>query len=173
MILNNIITYIIDFIHAHKIWVIPIIFFLAFSESLSFFSLFLPATVILLGFGALIGKSGISFWLIWVTATTGAFFGDWLSYWIGFHYKDRVNTLWPLSRNPLLLEYGHTFFARWGILGVFIGRFFGPLRAIIPLVAGICAMPQSYFQFANITSAIIWAFSILAPGALGAQWFAY
>ncbi|AWK14482.1 DedA family protein [Candidatus Fukatsuia symbiotica] len=173
MILNDIVTYITDFARAHEVWAIPLVFFLAFGESLAFLSLLLPATIILLGFGALIGESGISFWPIWVAAATGAFFGDWLSYWIGFHYKDRVNTLWPLSRNPHLLERGHAFFERWGIFGAFIGRFFGPLRAVVPLVAGVCAMPQGHFQFANVTSALIWAFGILAPGAFGIQWLAH
>ncbi len=97
-------------------------------------------------------------------------FGDWLSYWIGYHYQDRVAHMWPLSRNPQLLARGHAFFERWGVLGIFIGRFFGPLRAVVPLVGGICGMPQRYFQLANVTSAMIWAFGILAPGAFGIKW---
>lgn len=86
-------------------------------------SLLLPATVILLALGALIGESGIAFWPIWAAAAAGAFFGDWLSYWIGYHYQDRVAHMWPLSRNPQLLARGHAFFERWGVLGIFIGRF--------------------------------------------------
>ena len=57
-------------------------------------SLLLPATVILLALGALIGESGIAFWPIWAAAAAGAFFGDWLSYWIGYHYQDRVAHMW-------------------------------------------------------------------------------
>nr|WP_274613891.1 DedA family protein [Yersinia enterocolitica] len=171
--LNDVITIVIDFVREHETWATPIVFILAFGESLAFLSLLLPATVILLGLGALIGESGISFWPIWAAAVIGAFFGDWLSYWIGDHYKDRVGTLWPLSRNPQLLVRGHAFFERWGFFGAFIGRFFGPLRAVVPLVAGICAMPKFYFQLANITSAIIWAFGILAPGVFGIQWLSH
>lgn len=148
----------------------PSSFSLAFGESLAFLSLLLPATVILLALGALIGESGIAFWPIWAAAAAGAFFGDWLSYWIGYHYQDRVAHMWPLSRNPQLLARGHAFFERWGVLGIFIGRFFGPLRAVVPLVGGICGMPQRYFQLANVTSAMIWAFGILAPGAFGIKW---
>ncbi|MDA5545419.1 DedA family protein [Yersinia rochesterensis] len=171
--LNDVIAIVTDFVREHEAWAIPIVFILAFGESLAFLSLLLPATVILLGLGALIGESGISFWPIWAAAVAGAFFGDWLSYWIGDYYKDRVGTLWPLSRNPQLLVRGHAFFERWGFFGAFIGRFFGPLRAVVPLVAGICAMPRFYFQLANITSAIIWAFGILAPGAFGIQWLSH
>lgn len=170
MSLNDVINWVRDVVRQHEGLAIPIIFFLAFGESLPFLSLLLPATVILLALGALISESSIAFWLIWTATAVGAFFGDWLSYWIGHHYQHRVVDMWPLSRNPQLLTRGHAFFERWGVLGIFIGRFFGPLRAVVPLVGGICGMPQGYFQLANIISAMIWAFGILAPGALGIKW---
>jgi membrane protein DedA with SNARE-associated domain len=53
---------------------------------------------------------------------------------------------------------------------VFIGRFSGPLRASVPLVAGICEMRTVTFQIANAASAILWATGILAPGAFGLKW---
>ena len=127
MSLNDIIHWVSETVRQHENWAIPIIFFLAFGESLAFLSLLLPATVILLALGALIGESGIAFWPIWAAAAAGAFFGDWLSYWIGYHYQDRVAHMWPLSRNPQLLTRGHAFFERWGVLGIFIGRFFRPI----------------------------------------------
>lgn len=57
-------------------------------------------------------------------------------------------------------------------MGCLFGRFFGPFRAVVPLVAGICAMPQRHFQLANLSSAVIWAFGLLAPGAFGLKWMA-
>ncbi|WP_158380245.1 DedA family protein [Candidatus Williamhamiltonella defendens] len=166
------IKFITDFVSEHQIWMIPIIFLLSFGESLAFVSLLLPATLILLGFGALIGQSAIPFFPIYLSAVMGAFLGDWLSYWIGARYNDKIATIWPLSRYSYLLKRVHVFFERWGIFGAFLGRFFGPLRAVIPLVAGICGMSQYYFQLANITSALIWSFGVLAPGAFGIQWLA-
>ena len=53
---------------------------------------------------------------------------------------------------------------KWGILAIFIGRFFGPLRASVPLVAGIFEMPYWRFQFANFTSAFVWAGVLLVFG---------
>ena len=55
-------------------------------------SLLLPATVLLFGVGGLIGVSGIGFWPIWLAAALGAFFGDWVSYWLGYHYQ------WAIAR---------------------------------------------------------------------------
>jgi len=59
------------------------------------------------------------------------------------------------------------FFQRWGVASVFLGKFFGPLRASVPLVAGICAMPLLRFQAAAWCSAVVWAAGILAPGTIG------
>jgi membrane protein DedA with SNARE-associated domain len=52
---------------------------------------------------------------------------------------------------------------------VFLGRFLGPLRAVVPLVAGFCEMGQVPFQIVNVASAIIWATGILTPG-MGLAW---
>jgi membrane protein DedA with SNARE-associated domain len=47
---------------------------------------------------------------------------------------------------------------------VFIGRFFGPVRAVIPLAAGVMQMPRGRFWFANVTSALVWAPMLLFVG---------
>ena len=160
---------VIEFVKAHEAWAAPIVFLLAFGESLAFFSLLLPATAILLAFSGLIGASGLPFWPIWAAAVLGAILGDWVSYWVGYRYKREIGNVWPLSRNPGLLIRGEAFFRRWGTASVFFGRFFGPLRCVMPLVAGIMAMPSLPFQVANVLSALVWATGILAPGILGGR----
>ncbi|SNB51026.1 membrane protein DedA, SNARE-associated domain [Arboricoccus pini] len=158
------------FVRLHQGWTAPIVFLLAFGESIAFLSILIPATVILLAVGALIGQANLPFLPIWLAAVLGATLGDWLSYWVGDRYKEGVARMWPLSRTPELLPRGYAFFQRYGWLGVFGGRFLGPLRASVPLVAGICAMPFWPFQTANLFSAVLWAFLMLAPGAYGIGW---
>src|SRR3954451_19809010 len=161
---------VLEFIRTHEGWAVPIVFLLAFGESLAFVSLLIPATVILWGIGALVGASGISFWPLWAAAAAGAGLGDWLSYWLGYHYHDRIARMWPLSRNPDLLPRGHAIFERWGFAGVFFGRFIGPLGAAGPLGAGACQMPSLHFQIANWSSALAWATWTLGAGALSVEW---
>jgi membrane protein DedA with SNARE-associated domain len=168
--LEDLIHQTLEFIRIHAAWAPWIVFLLAFGESLAFISLLLPATVILLGVGGFIGAAGISFWPIWMAAVLGAIGGDWLSYWLGYHYKDAIARLWPLSRYPALLPRGHAVFEKWGAIGVFGGRFFGPLRCVMPLIAGICGMRQLPFQLANVASALIWATGILTPGFAAERW---
>jgi membrane protein DedA with SNARE-associated domain len=50
------------------------------------------------------------------------------------------------------------------VLGIFIGRFFGPLRAAVPFVARIFGMPFWPFQLANFSSAFVWAAVLLTLG---------
>jgi membrane protein DedA with SNARE-associated domain len=74
---------IIEFVRANQAWAAPVVFVLAFGESLAFISLLLPAWAALVGMGALITAGEINFWPIWIAAALGAALGDWLSYWIG------------------------------------------------------------------------------------------
>ena len=155
---------IIEFVRANQAWAAPVVFVLAFGESLAFISLLLPAWAALVGMGALITAGEINFWPIWIAAALGAALGDWLSYWIGQKLGPPVQHIWPLSRHPELVPKGEAFVKKWGALGIFIGRFFGPLRASVPLVAGIFEMPFWRFQFANFTSALLWAAVLLTLG---------
>lgn len=155
---------ILEFIRVNQAWAAPIVFLLAFGESLAFISLLLPAWAALVGMGALISAGEINFWPVWIAASIGAALGDWLSYWIGQKLEHTVQHIWPLSRHPSLIPKGEAFVKRWGAFAIFIGRFFGPLRASVPLVAGIFEMPFWRFQIANFASAFVWAAVLLTLG---------
>jgi membrane protein DedA with SNARE-associated domain len=154
----------IDFVRDHRAWAAPVVLVLAFGESLAFLSLLIPAWGVLVAIGAMLGAGQIAFWPVWLAGGIGAALGDWLSYWLGFKFKDRVAHIWPLSRYPDLLPRGEAFVKRWGVPGIFIGRFFGPLRASVPLVAGIFEMPYWRFQLANFSSALVWSAVLLLFG---------
>ena len=160
---------VLEFIRLHQAWAAPIVMLLAFGESLAFISLLLPAWAALVGIGALISAGEINFWPIWIAASIGAALGDWLSYWIGRKLERTAQNVWPLSRHPELIPKAEAFMEKWGIAGIFIGRFFGPLRASVPLVAGIFDMPFWRFQIANFTSAFVWAAVLLTLGDVVAK----
>jgi membrane protein DedA with SNARE-associated domain len=155
---------IVEFVKVHQGWAAPIVAALCFAESLAFISLLIPAWAALVAIGTLIGASGLNFWPIWIAGSIGAALGDWLSYWIGLKLEKGVYNIWPLSKHPELIPKGEDFVKKWGALAIFIGRFSGPLRATVPLVAGIFAMPFWRFQLANFTSAFVWAAVLLTLG---------
>lgn len=162
---------IIEFVKLNQAWAAPLVFVLAFCESLAFLSLLAPATVLLVAIGGLVGASGLNFWPIWFAAVLGAGLGDWVSYWFGVRYKDHVKEWWPFSRHPEMLPRGERFMQKYGVAGIFIGRFFGPLRAVVPVVAGICGVGSVPFQCANWLSAIVWAAGLLGPGTILGRYF--
>lgn len=163
---------VVDYVAAHEAWAAPVVGVLAFGESLAFISLLLPAWAALVGIGLLIGPSGIAFWPVWGAAAVGAALGDWLSYWVGVKLGPAVTHMWPLSRYPDLIPRGERFVKRWGVLSIFIGRFSGPLRASVPLVAGIFTMPYWRFQWANFASAFVWTGVLLSLGDIITKIFA-
>jgi membrane protein DedA with SNARE-associated domain len=154
------------YISANGHWAGPIVCALALAESLAFLSLFVPFTAMIVAAGTLIGAGTLDPWLIVPWGILGACLGDALSYWIGRYFGRAVPRLWPFRKDPGLIDSGHRFFVRWGVLSVCLGRFFGPLRAVVPLVAGMMAMPQGRFQIANVVSAIVWLPLLMLPGAV-------
>jgi len=161
---------VISFIQQHQSWAPFIVGGLAFAESMAIISFIVPATGILLAIGALLAASGIPFWPVWAGAMIGAVLGDWLSYAVGYWLKDSIRDYWPFSRAPHFMDKAEAFTRKWGVPGVFIGRFSGPLRAFVPLAAGVFHLPHIPFQIANISSAAVWSFGILLPGE-ALDWF--
>ncbi len=177
MTLETVTSAVIAFVRDHQAWAAPIVAVLAFCESLAFLSLLVPATMMLVGIGGLLGGAGFglgtaTFWIICLAGAAGGILGDWLSYEVGRHFDQRIKQLWPLNRSPDLVDRAERYIQRWGVWGVFFGRFFGPLRALVPVVAGVFDMPRLSFQAANIASGLIWSFGLLAPGAGFVAWFA-
>lgn len=164
---------IMAFVREHEAYAAPVVFALAFGESLAFISLLLPFWALLVAIGSLIASDGtiIDFMIVWVAASLGAAFGDWVSYWLGDRYQNEIASVWPLSRNPELIPRGHAFFEKYGAWAILIGRFFGPLRASVPLVAGIVRMPWVTFQIANFASAFVWAGVLMLTGTVVFKYF--
>jgi membrane protein DedA with SNARE-associated domain len=172
MAMADITNTVLDFVRQHPNLGALIVFVLAFGESLAFVSLILPFWAMLVGIGTIIGAADpLIFWTIVSSAAIGAALGDWVSYWLGYHYAEQIQQMWPLKNHPKLLENGHTFFKRFGVWAVVIGRFSGPLRASVPIVAGITRMPTVRFQLANWSSAFLWAFVLLSPGTFAVKWW--
>ena len=128
---------------------------LAFIESAPFIGVFIPgATLISIG-GFLAAQGYLNTWDVIIFATIGAILGDFFSYSLGRWGGDWIKQNKII--NHRLLYHGEKFFQNHGNKSVFLGRFFGPIRAIIPFIAGLAKMKQGPFIFWNILSAIGWA----------------
>lgn len=156
---------IIAFVRDNQHLAIPVAFLVAFGESFCFLSVLWPGTAILAGIAGLYAASGIGSGVIvpmTLSAALGGTLGYAVSYWIGYYFKDSIDGVWPFRNNPALIRKGEYFFQKYGAWSVFLGHFFGPVRAVIPVVAGMFAMRQLPFQIANVASAVIWAGGVIA-----------
>ena len=157
---------ILEIIQQNAEWAWLIVFLIAFIESLAILGLFMPGWVLLVGIGTMIGADILEFPPVVISAYFGAVIGEYLSYYAGYHYHEAI-LKWPfVARHERLIEQSKRFFKKYGAAGVFFGRFIGPVRAVIPLVAGISEMPKRTFFWVNLTSGFIWAPLYLIPGIL-------
>jgi membrane protein DedA with SNARE-associated domain len=150
-------------------WAVPLVFVLAFARSLAAVALAVPGNAVLIGAGALVGTGHLDLIHILAAIVAGAGLGNWLSYWIGYTFKDRIRDFRYFAKRPHLLPRGEAFFHRYGPLSIVISRFVGPLRATVPTLAGVLGMPSPTFQIANWLSALLWAGMMLLAGYMAVQ----
>ena len=147
-------------------WALFIVFSIAFIESLAVIGLLMPGWLLLVGVGVLIGTGNINFYLASLFCFAGAVLGEYISFLVGVHYQEKVHHWSIFKRHPDWLEKTEHFFLRYGVASIALGRFVGPVRAFVPLLAGMSAMPTVKFQVTNLLSAMVWAPVYLSPGVL-------
>ncbi len=152
------------FLESHGAWAGPILGLIAFGESLAIFGLFVPATAVMLMVGGLVGGGLVDPLPVIGWSILGSILGDAISYGIGRRIGPRIYYRRPLRNHRAMVARARLFFRRYGFWSVLIGRFLGPIRSTIPLVAGVMRMPQRPFQLANVISAVLWVPIMLAPG---------
>ncbi len=127
---------------------------------------FVPATGLLVAAGGLVAAGVLDPLTVIAGCVIGAVMGDAISYWIG----RRLGT--GVLRQPMLLPHRRKiawtrlYCRRYGVASIFIGRFFGPLRAFVPVMVGVLRMRQRVFQLANVTSAFVWVLAMLRRPAI-------
>ncbi|RLT91084.1 MULTISPECIES: bifunctional DedA family/phosphatase PAP2 family protein [unclassified Ketobacter] len=150
----------------HQDWILIAIAVMAFLESLAVVGIVVPGVALLFAAGTAAGSTDID--VIWVllAAFCGAVAGDGLSFLLGYHYHAFIRRIPPFKTHPQWIDKGEQFFARYGLMGIVIGRFVGPIRPVMPLVAGFMQMRPVNFFSVNMLSAIAWAPFYLMPGYL-------
>ncbi|WP_355661015.1 bifunctional DedA family/phosphatase PAP2 family protein [Halomonas salifodinae] len=144
---------------------------IALLESLALVGLIVPGVVLITAAASLAGHMALPAPWILLAAFIGAVIGDALSFALGYTQRERVPRLWPFHRHPEWLARGARFFQRYGALSVVFARFVGPVRPVVPLIAGILHMSPWAFAWANLLSALLWAPAYVLPGyLLGRTW---
>jgi membrane protein DedA with SNARE-associated domain len=158
-----------DFIAHHASWAGPVLALLTFGESIAVIGVFLPGTVLLLTAGGLAAAGVLDPVSIFVWSVAGAILGDAASWWLGARLGGRLLRHPLLARHRRLIGRTRLLTRRHGSATLFFGRFAGPLRAFVPIMAGVTGMPPRRFHPANVASALVWVAAYLAPGYAAAR----
>jgi len=156
----------LDWLADHQQWVAVSIAAIAFLESLAIAGIVIPGVLLLFGACAVAGSGTLGVWVALGSALIGAILGDCVSFFLGKILKDHIRDLWPFKNYPQWLDNGEKFFNRHGGKSIVIGRFVGPIRPVLPLVAGMLDMSSIRFISINFVSALGWAPLYVLPGYL-------
>lgn len=157
----------IDFVRDNEAFIELALFVFAFAESIIVASAFVPSTLIFITIGALEGAADGPLVPLVLAGALGALAGDLASFALGYRFRGDLRRAWPLSRHPRLLARGRRFMATWGIAAIVVSKLTGPMRPLIPMLAGASRMSHARFVAASAISSLAWALLTLAPAYLG------
>lgn len=153
-------------------WGYVVVFALALLESAALVGLAVPGETVLLvgGFAASQGRADVR--VMASVAFAGAVIGD----SVGFELGRRMGPALRASRLGRRVgedrwERAASYVGRLGGRAVLTGRFVGLLRAVVPTVAGVSAMPYRTFLVWNVTGALVWAPAVVLAGYLAGDSF--
>lgn len=145
------------------VWGYWVVFAFALLESLAFVGTLVPGTIFIVLAGFLSARGLFDFKDLFILTTLGAILGDSISYYLGTRgtmFFTKKNKIFKLSH----LDQGKEFFEKHGNKSIFLGRFVGVIRPIMPFVAGLSEMKIRKFLFWDVLSGLLWAAFHLALG---------
>jgi membrane-associated protein len=142
--------------------------FLAFAECALFLDIVVPGETGMVVAGAAGARADASLPLLIGAAAAGATIGDSVSYALGRYVGLPLVHRWGWARRRLepKVEQGHAYFQRRGGAAVFLGRFVGFIRGVVPFVAGTARMPYRRFLAWNVAASICWTGLVISAGYL-------
>lgn len=147
-------------------WSLLAVGLVTFLESLALVGLLLPGTVLMASFGALIGSGQVALYPAWLAGIIGCLLGDWISYLIGWQFKGPLHRWSFIKRHQKLMDKTEHALHEHSMFTIIVGRFIGPTRPLIPLVAGMLELPVRKFLPPNIIGCLLWPPLYLLPGIL-------
>ena len=137
-------------------WLAVAVFIVACVECLAIAGLIVPGTVLLFAIAALAGSGALSLSETLLLGFLGGLLGDAVSYFLGRHFHQNIRRLPGLRHHPEWMNGAETYFHKYGIASLLVGRFIGPLRPMLPMVAGMCDMPIPRFIGVSLLAGAGW-----------------
>ena len=145
-------------------WLGLAIFLVACIECLAIAGIIVPGTVLLFAIAVLAGSGTFSLGETLLLGFLGGMLGDAISYTLGRRFHQNIRRLPLLRHHPEWIGSAETYFQRYGIASLLVGRFIGPLRPMLPMVAGMFDMPLPRFIAVSLIAGAGWSVAYLLPG---------
>lgn len=153
----------LDWIELNPNWLAFTVGVVAFIESFAIIGIVVPGVALLGALSAMAGSLSLNPISILIGGAIGAWIGDNLSYWIGHFCRPWLeHHRWFHKYRPQL-EKTKYFLDHKGATAVFVGRFLGPIRPFLPMVAGMMLMRPTLFLTLSTISTVAWAPFYLLP----------
>lgn len=149
---------------AHPQWLGLAIFIIACVECLAIAGIIVPGTVLLFAVAAMAGSGALGLWETLLLGYFGGLLGDAISYGLGRRFHQNIRRLPGLRHHPEWLAGAESYFNRYGVASLLVGRFIGALRPFLPMVAGMLDMPFGRFLGVSVIAAAGWSVAYLVPG---------
>lgn len=149
---------------ANPEWLGLAIFLIACVECLAIAGILVPGTLLLFAVAVLAGNGALTLGQTLALAYGGGLLGDLLSYAIGRYFHQDIRRLPGLRHHPHWLAGAEAYFQRYGVASLLVGRFIGPLRPMLPMIAGMLNMPFGRFLSVSLLAGAGWALAYLLPG---------
>lgn len=140
-----------------------LVFGFSFLESLAFLGTLFPGATLVVFAGFLSSQDILEPGSLIFFVFAGAALGDAFSYWLGLKNK-RDFKKGKIFFGSDYLEKGCCFLKKYGPESIFLARFMGPARSIIPFVAGAASLRPRVFLSWNLASVALWAISHVLLG---------
>ena len=149
---------------ANPEWLGLAIFLIACLECLAIVGIVVPGTILLFAVAVLAGSGALTLGETLALAYCGGLLGDLLSYATGRYFHQDIRRLPGLRHHPEWMAGAEFYFQRYGIASLLVGRYIGPLRPMLPMIAGMLNMPFGRFALVSLLASAGWAVAYLLPG---------
>jgi undecaprenyl-diphosphatase len=153
-----------SWLSANPSWLGAAVLLVSFLECMAIAGIIVPGTVALFAIAALAGSGILPLSQALLLGFLGGLLGDFISYFLGRRFHQNIRRLPGLRQHPEWIAGAETYFQRYGIASLLVGRFIGPLRPMLPMVAGMFDMPFVRFAVVSVVAAAGWTVAYILPG---------
>lgn len=159
-----------NFINLDFIWNFGTVNIMTFLTFFSFTNgiILLPASQVILIFGGLlIGKSNLSFLLIFTILVTSNFVGNYLLYFVAFNWGEKAaRKALPIKKktlddNIIIMNY---LFKKYGPQIIFFGRNLPVIHSLVSVPAGVAKVPKKIYAIYTLLGIAAWSLFFMGIG---------